>query len=126
LALRIVIRRPALVNHILTAPHGVSDPVSRQASSVSDTSTLASAEHSTKSLLPTSEVDRDPDMIVLGFQEIDLSTEALLYSTGTVREDAWFMAVMAGLGEKGALYEKVIFFGFRLDPFLLFSMRAEC
>ena len=49
----------------------------------------------------------DPDMLVLGFQELDLSAEALLYSTKTVREDAWCMAVFAGLGEKAALYEKV-------------------
>lgn len=49
----------------------------------------------------------DPDMLVLGFQELDLSTEALLYSTGTAREDAWCMAVFAGLGEKAILYEKV-------------------
>ena len=51
--------------------------------------------------------DDDPDMLVLGFQELDLSTEALLYSTGTAREDAWCMAAFAGLGEKGVLYEKV-------------------
>ena len=49
----------------------------------------------------------DPDMLVLGFQELDLSTEALLYSTKTVREEAWCMAVFAGLGEKAVLYEKV-------------------
>jgi inositol polyphosphate 5-phosphatase INPP5B/F len=51
--------------------------------------------------------DDDPDMLVLGFQELDLSTEALLYSTGTMREDAWCLAVFAGLGEKADLYEKV-------------------
>ncbi|GLB39715.1 putative inositol polyphosphate phosphatase, catalytic domain homologues [Lyophyllum shimeji] len=49
----------------------------------------------------------DPDMIVLGFQELDLSTEALLYSIGTAREDAWCMAVFAALGEKGVLYTKL-------------------
>lgn len=49
----------------------------------------------------------DPDMLVLGFQELDLSTEALLYSTKTVREDAWCVALFAGLGEKAVLYEKV-------------------
>ena len=49
----------------------------------------------------------DPDMLVLGFQELDLSAEALLYSTKTVREEAWCMAVSAGLGEKAVLYEKV-------------------
>lgn len=49
----------------------------------------------------------DPDMLVLGFQELDLSTEALLYSTSTVREDAWCHAVFAALGEKAVEYEKV-------------------
>ena len=46
-------------------------------------------------------------MFVLGFQELDLSTEALLYSTRTTREDAWCAAVLAGLGEKAAGYRKV-------------------
>lgn len=54
-----------------------------------------------------SEDHSDPDMLVLGFQELDLSAEALLYSTKTIREDAWCMAVFAGLGEKAVLYEKV-------------------
>ena len=58
-------------------------------------------------LTDVSEGPDDPDMLVLGFQELDLSAEALLYSTKTVREDAWCMAVFAGLGEKAALYEKV-------------------
>lgn len=53
--------------------------------------------------------DDDPDMIILGFQELDLSAGALLYSTETTREDAWFNAVMAGLGEKAEMYTKVIF-----------------
>lgn len=51
--------------------------------------------------------DDDADLIVLGFQELDLSTSALLYSTETTREDAWLTAVLAGLGEKAAAYEKV-------------------
>lgn len=49
----------------------------------------------------------DPDLLVLGFQELDLSTEALIYSTSTVREDAWCTAVLAGLGEKVVNYDKV-------------------
>ena len=49
----------------------------------------------------------DPDMLVLGFQELDLSTGALLYSSETTREEAWCTAVFAGLGEKAVLYEKV-------------------
>ncbi|KAF9484055.1 DNase I-like protein [Pholiota conissans] len=50
----------------------------------------------------------DPDLLVLGFQELDLSTEALLYSTGTAREDAWCLAVLAALGEKAVNYEKLV------------------
>ncbi|THH05204.1 hypothetical protein EW145_g4967 [Phellinidium pouzarii] len=48
--------------------------------------------------------DGEPDMIVLGFQELDLSTEALLYSYTTTREDMWLEAIFASLGEgnKGA------------------------
>jgi len=53
-------------------------------------------------------VDPDgPDMFVFGFQELDLSTEALLYSTSNAREDAWCNAIFAALGEKGIKYEKV-------------------
>lgn len=50
---------------------------------------------------------QDPDLIVLGFQELDLSAGALLYSTETTREDAWVTAALAGLGEKAVDYEKV-------------------
>lgn len=46
-------------------------------------------------------------MLVLGFQELDLSTEALLYATSTLKEDEWLTAIFAGLGEKRLLYEKV-------------------
>ena len=49
----------------------------------------------------------DPDLLVVGFQELDLSAGALLYSTETLREDAWTSAVFAGLGEKIELYDKV-------------------
>ena len=49
----------------------------------------------------------DPDVIVVGFQELDLSAGALLYSTETLRENAWTSAVFAGLGEKRELYDKV-------------------
>lgn len=55
----------------------------------------------------TQDTRDDPDLIVLGFQELDLSTGALLYYTETTREDAWFVAAMAGLGEKAEAYEKV-------------------
>lgn len=53
------------------------------------------------------EVLGDPDILVLGFQELDRSTEALLYTTSTLKEDEWLTAIFAGLGEKHVLYEKV-------------------
>jgi phosphatidylinositol-bisphosphatase len=54
-----------------------------------------------------SQAFEDPDMLVLGFQELDLSTEALLYATSTLKEDEWLTAIFAGLGEKRLLYEKL-------------------
>ncbi|KAJ2922908.1 hypothetical protein H1R20_g14166, partial [Candolleomyces eurysporus] len=56
---------------------------------------------------PVDPDDIDPDVYVLGIQELDLSTEALLYSLGTAREDAWCRAVFASLGEKAEKYEKL-------------------
>jgi hypothetical protein len=41
------------------------------------------------------DLDRYPGVLVLGFQELDLSTEALIYSMNTLREDAWCRAVFA-------------------------------
>jgi phosphatidylinositol-bisphosphatase len=51
-----------------------------------------------------------PDILVLGFQELDQSTEALIYSVGSAKEDAWTMAITAALGEKAIDYEKVVLF----------------
>lgn len=51
--------------------------------------------------------ETDPDIIVLGFQELDLSTEALIYSYTTTREDAWIEAILASLGEVRDQYTKV-------------------
>ncbi|KAF7349358.1 Inositol polyphosphate 5-phosphatase OCRL-1 [Mycena sanguinolenta] len=53
-------------------------------------------------------IDVDADLLVLGFQELDLSTEALLYSTSTFREDAWCTAVFAALGAQAENYEKLV------------------
>ncbi|KAH7335893.1 Endonuclease/exonuclease/phosphatase [Rhizoctonia solani] len=47
------------------------------------------------------------DLIVLGFQELDLSTEALLVSTTTLREDLWCEALMRDLAELGDEYVKL-------------------
>jgi inositol polyphosphate 5-phosphatase INPP5B/F len=42
-----------------------------------------------------------PDLFVFGFQELDLSTGALIYATPATREDAWTKAIgraMKGIG----------------------------
>ena len=75
-------------------------------STLAETQSLRTTESDTTAPTITT-TDFDPDILALGFQEIDLSTEALLYSTSTTREDAWTLAIFAGLGEKGELYEKV-------------------
>ncbi|KAI0251882.1 Endonuclease/exonuclease/phosphatase [Lactifluus subvellereus] len=50
----------------------------------------------------------EADMLVVAFQELDLSTEALFYSVGPAREDAWTAAILAALGEKAEQYEKLV------------------
>ena len=62
----------------------------------------------------TDETSGEPDMLVVGFQELDLSAGALLYSTEALREEAWTSAVFAGLGEKRELYDKVSRDGYSL------------
>ena len=52
----------------------------------------------------------NPDVLVLGFQELDLSTQALVMSTQTLREDAWTEAVFTALGDRSTQYTKVCFF----------------
>ena len=69
----------------------------------------SNALESTTSALQSADNFLDPDLFVFAFQELDLSTEALLYSTKTAREEAWTMALTAALGEKEELYEKVTF-----------------
>jgi inositol polyphosphate 5-phosphatase INPP5B/F len=50
--------------------------------------------------------DGVPDILVFGFQELDLSTAALIYATQTSREDAWARAIMSSLKDVGP-YVKV-------------------
>lgn len=57
-------------------------------------------------LFEGAELER-PDLYVFGMQELDRSAEALLYSTSTVKEDAWFSAIVQSLGSEQACYEKV-------------------
>ncbi|KIL66111.1 hypothetical protein M378DRAFT_192118 [Amanita muscaria Koide BX008] len=52
--------------------------------------------------------DSGPDLLVLGFQELDHSAEAYIYTTNAAKEDAWCHAVIAGLGELGPRYDKLI------------------
>ncbi|CAE6438630.1 unnamed protein product [Rhizoctonia solani] len=58
-------------------------------------------------LCPPGATTATSDLIVLGFQELDLSTEALLISTTTLREDIWCEALMRDLAELGDDYVKL-------------------
>ncbi len=51
----------------------------------------------------------EADMLIVGFQEIDHSTEALFNFAGRAREEAWTAAILAALGDKAERYEKVNF-----------------
>ncbi|PIL28841.1 hypothetical protein GSI_08887 [Ganoderma sinense ZZ0214-1] len=97
-----------------TTPRDDTQPDSSSIATSSDTASVATAvevasEETAVSdpALDVTEEAGDPDVLVLGFQELDLSTEALLYSTKTAREAAWCTAIFAGLGEKAVLYEKL-------------------
>ncbi|TPX41049.1 hypothetical protein SeMB42_g05759 [Synchytrium endobioticum] len=61
----------------------------------------------TESLAPWLSAEKDePDLYVVGLQEMDLSTEAYLVADPT-RGDAWSAAILNGLGDKKGLYSKV-------------------
>ncbi|KAG2040787.1 Endonuclease/exonuclease/phosphatase [Suillus americanus] len=81
----------------------LSNPIDEQVTSSLGASSATLAHASSNNNANVS----DPDLLVLGFQELDLSTEALLYATSTVKEDSWVEAILAGLGERGILYEKL-------------------
>ncbi|KLO08776.1 DNase I-like protein [Schizopora paradoxa] len=49
----------------------------------------------------------DPDILVFGFQELDVSAEALLISYTTDREDMWLNSIFSALGEAGESYTKL-------------------
>lgn len=51
----------------------------------------------------------EADMLIMGFQEIDHSTEAFFNFAGHSREEAWTAAILAALGDKAKRYEKVNF-----------------
>ena len=50
----------------------------------------------------------EPDILIFGFEEVDLSTGALLYSTSTVLEDAWTQLIFTSLGQHAHSYVKVV------------------
>lgn len=71
---------------------------------VAHTSAIAGTEgHEGQALTP------EEDMLIMGFQEIDHSTEAFFNLAGHAREEAWTVAILAALGDKVERYEKVNF-----------------
>ena len=59
--------------------------------------------------------ESDPDILVFGFQELDVSAEALLISYTTDREDMWLDSIFSALGEAGESYTKVCFHPLRTE-----------
>lgn len=49
----------------------------------------------------------EPDILIFGFEEVDLSTGALLYSVSTALEEAWTQSILTGLGQHAHSYVKV-------------------
>jgi hypothetical protein len=49
----------------------------------------------------------EEDILVFGFQEVDLRSAALLVSQGTTRAYEWEAALLRGLGDKAGEYERV-------------------
>ncbi|KAF7329209.1 DNase I-like protein [Mycena kentingensis (nom. inval.)] len=99
--------KPSPSNLSSTAPQ-VSSPLAPSAHTHSP-SARSSASTLRSKLLPEEADSARPDMIVLGFQELDLSTEALIYSgsSSAAREAAWMEGILAALGQgKNAEKEK--------------------
>lgn len=55
----------------------------------------------------TDEDTGEPDILIFGFEEVDLSTGALLYSVSTALEEAWTQAILTSLGQHAHSYVKV-------------------
>ncbi|OBZ76964.1 Inositol polyphosphate 5-phosphatase OCRL-1 [Grifola frondosa] len=114
LSLREVVTGPP--NEIAALQGKASADAASLSINTSSTIIASTTQNASRSSIPISQPDApdviedttDPDLIVLAFQELDLSAEALLYSTKTMREDAWCVAAFAGLGEKAVMYEKLV------------------
>ncbi|KIJ42241.1 hypothetical protein M422DRAFT_780052 [Sphaerobolus stellatus SS14] len=82
-----------------------STSFSKSALNTPDAHTLTSSFPSTPGLL------EDPselsDIFVFGFQEVDLSTEGLLYRASSTRDDAWTAAIFQALGKASDNYVKL-------------------
>ncbi|KAI5833874.1 DNase I-like protein [Schizophyllum commune Tattone D] len=77
------------------------------APSISGTTVVEEPTSMKEATVPADPDSSETDLLVFGFQELDLSTEALLYSTSTAKEEAWLKAIFAALGEEGDNYEKL-------------------
>jgi len=71
------------------------------------TSSVASWVRRQVSLEATDKDTGEPDILIFGFQEVDLSTGALLYSTSTALEEAWTQTISTSLGQHAHSYVKV-------------------
>ncbi|KAJ7700407.1 Endonuclease/exonuclease/phosphatase [Mycena rosella] len=91
------------------SPFSVAEPAGDPFEDPAGEKELAAAKKEVAPAEKTADADPDtsPDLLVLGFQELDLSTEALIYAASAAREDAWCGAVFAALGERAGLYEKL-------------------
>ena len=93
--------------HSLKAPASKSEP--GQSSSKDPTDDIPQKPTSSRiySQPSVKNDDFEPDLLVLGFEELDLSAGALVVGSSTAREDAWTKAALAGLGDRGEDYVKV-------------------
>ncbi|EJD47455.1 DNase I-like protein [Auricularia subglabra TFB-10046 SS5] len=91
---------PALRSATLPSPSKLADEPAAIPDIVRTDSPGAAEPHSSQD---------EPDILVVGFQELDLSAEALLYSTNPAKEDAWTAAILESLGTRsdGDAYIKV-------------------
>ncbi|KAF8499473.1 Endonuclease/exonuclease/phosphatase [Hysterangium stoloniferum] len=90
-----------------TEPNPISDAMPPTADSpfLKPNAPVLSAATSVHSL---DDNEKLPDILVLGFQELDLSAEALLYSTSTAKADVWISAVFTALGKAADNYTKLL------------------
>ncbi|KAN0064485.1 hypothetical protein ACQY0O_002111 [Thecaphora frezii] len=103
---------------ILARPHADHDRASRPPSPTSDEIRLSVGTFNVAGLWPKEDsgtisgmkrwlrADEDPDLVVLGFQEVDTSGGAYLYYS-PAREDAWTRSAVQALGRRAGDYTKI-------------------